>query len=138
MFGSGLWRIDAATGAINTVIGADAGGGIYNLPDEPYLAPDGQLYYFFAAAPSPDGFIQRGPLQITRSAIDGVTGRTVLLPDNFQLMNEALWAPDASFVIVAFAPSDTVYSGGQAEVKYLDGRPSLILSAFAQDMKWGP
>jgi hypothetical protein len=138
MFSSGLWRVDAMTGAITTLIPSDAGGGTYNLPDEPYLAPDAQLYYFFANAPLSDGFSSRPPLQIVRSALDGVTGRVVLNPDNFQLLNEALWSPDASFVIVAFAPIQDVYVGGQAEVTYLDGRPSIVLTTFAQQMKWGP
>ena len=31
-------------------------------------------------------------------------------------MNEALWAPDASFVIVAEAPIPDVYQGGAAAV----------------------
>ena len=138
MFGSGLWRVDAATGMITTLIPSDAGDGTFNLPDEPYLAPDGQLYYFYAKAPASDGFIGRSPLQLVRSALDGVTGRTVILADNFQLLNEALWAPDASFVIVAFAPIQDVYVGGQAEVTYLDGRPSVVLTTYAQEMKWGP
>jgi hypothetical protein len=54
------------------------------------------------------------------------------------LINEALWAPDASFVIVVFAPIQDVYVGGQAEVTYFDGRPSVILTTYAQDLKWGP
>jgi hypothetical protein len=53
-------------------------------------------------------------------------------------MNEALWAPDASIVIVAYAPMEEVYQGGQAEIVYLDGRPSVVLTPFAQQMKWGP
>lgn len=138
MFGSGLWRVDAMTGIVTTLIQSDAGDGTFNLPDEPFLGLDGQLYYFFAKAPAPDGFISRSPLQLVRSALDGVTGRTVILADNFQLLNEALWAPDASFVIVAFAPIQDVYVGGQAEVTYLDGRPSVVLTTFAQDMRWGP
>jgi len=138
MFGSGLWRIDAATGNVTTLLPTDAGGGNYNLASEPYLAPDGQLYFFFANASAPDGFIDRAPLQLVRSAPDGVTGRTVVNGDNFQLMNDALWAPDASFVIVAFAPIQDVNVGGQAEVTYFDGRPPLVLTTFAQNMKWGP
>jgi hypothetical protein len=53
-------------------------------------------------------------------------------------MNEALWAPDTGFVIVAFAPMENVHVGGQAEITYFDGRPPVILTTFAQDMKWGP
>lgn len=138
MLGSGMWRVDAASGVITTLVPSEAGGGMYNLPDEPFLAPDGQLYYFFTTSTLSDGFIDRSPLQLVRSAVDGVTGRTVLRSDSFQLMNEALWAPDASFVIVAFAPTTDVRVGGQAEITYVDGRPSVILTTFAQDMKWGP
>ena len=138
MFGSGLWRVDAVTGVSTTLISSEAGGGIYNLPNEPYLAPDGQLYYFFASVPAPDGFVQRGPLQIVHSAIDGVTGRAVVRDDTFQLLNNALWAPDASFVIITLSPAPGVHSGGRAEIIYLDGQPSIILTTFAQDMKWGP
>ena len=138
MFGSGLWRVDAATGVVTTLLPTDAGGGNFNLADEPFLAPDGQLYFFFTTASSPDGMILRSPLQLVRSAPDGVTGRTVLSSENFQLLNEALWAPDASLVIVAYAPMQEVYEGGQAEVIFLDGRPSVVLTTFAQQMKWGP
>ncbi len=138
MFGSGLWRLDAATGNVTTLLPTDAGGGNFNFADEPYLAPDGQLYFFYVSAPSPDELIGRPPLQLVRSAPDGVTGRTVVNADNFQLMNDALWAPDASFVIVAFAPIQDVNVGGQAEVTYFDGRPSVVLTTYAQQMKWGP
>jgi hypothetical protein len=37
-----------------------------------------------------------------------------------------------SFVIVAYAPIQDVYQGGQAEIEYLDGRPALVLTTFAQ------
>ena len=138
MFGSGLWRLDAASGDVTTLLPTDAGGGNYNLASEPYLAPDGQLYFFYVNFPGADEFINRAPLQLVRSAPDGVTGRTVLRADTFELMNDALWSPDASFVIVAFAPIQDVYVGGQAEVTYLDGRPSVVLTTYAQNMKWGP
>jgi len=138
MFGSGLWRVDAASGIVTTLLPTDAGGGNFNLADEPYLASDSQLYFFYTTASSPDGIIQRSPLQLVRSAPDGVTGRTVLNTENFQLLNEALWAPDASLVIVAYAPIQDVYQGGQAEIVFLDGRPNVVLTTFAQNMKWGP
>ncbi len=138
MFSSGLWKVDPATGEVTTLIQGDAGGGNYNVADEAYLAPDGQLYFFFATVASPDGIITRSQLQPVRSAPDGVTGRTALSTEDFQLLNEALWAPDASFVIAAFAPTREVYQGGQAEIIYFDGRPRIVLTPFAQQMKWGP
>jgi hypothetical protein len=138
MFSSGLWRVDAATGEVTTLIQGDAGGGNYNVADEAYLAPDGQLYFLFATVPAPEGIILRPPLQLVRSAPDGVTGRTVLSSEDLQWLNEALWAPDASFIVVVIAPSQEIYQGGQAKMVYLDGRPSVVLTPSAQQMKWGP
>ena len=138
MFSSGLWKINAATGNVTTLIQGEAGGGNYNAADEPYLAPDGQLYFFFATVANAEGVFNRTPLQLVRSAPDGVTGRTVLSGEDFQLLNEALWAPDASFAVVAIAPTQEVYQGGQAEIVYLDGKPNVTLTPFALQMKWGP
>jgi len=138
MFGSGLWRVDASSGDMSTLLPTESGGN-YNLASEPYLAPDGQLYFFFANMPATEEFVSRAPLQIVRSAPDGVTGRTVLLPETFQLMNEALWAPDASFVITAIAPTDAVYAGGALELFYTHAEAGfLTLAPFGQQLKWGP
>ena len=138
-FSSGLWRIEAASGNVTTLIPSDAGGENYNLAAEPYLAPDGQLYFFFATVPAPDGFIDRGPVQMVHSAPDGVTGRTVLRPETFAALDEALWAPDASFVITARAPAETVYAGGVVELYYTDATKGVVpLVPFGQQLKWGP
>ncbi len=136
MFNPGLWRVDSTSGATTTLLKGDQGDGTFNFADAPYLAPDGQLYYFFASQPATDS---RVPLQLVRSAADGVSNRTVLRPETFELMNESLWAPDASFVIAAIAPIPDVYQGGSAEVIYTDGQKSVVsLVPFAMDMKWGP
>jgi hypothetical protein len=137
-FSSGLWRADASSGYMTTLLPTESGGN-YNLASEPYLAPDGQLYFFFATVPSGAEFVDRAPLQIVRAAPDGVTNRTALRPETFQLMNEALWAPDASFVVVATAPIDQVYSGGLIELYYTDSQKATIsLLEFGQQLKWGP
>jgi hypothetical protein len=130
--------VDAGTGQVTTLIQGEAGGGNYNVADEAYLAPDGQLYFLFAAVSAPEGIITRSPLRLVRSAPDGVTGRMVLGSEDLQLLNEGLWAPDASFLIAAIAPSPEIYQGGQAKIVYVDGRPSAALVPFAQQMKWGP
>ena len=85
-----------------------------------------------------DRVFQGTPLQIVRSGIDGVSGRTVLSPATFEMMTEALWAPDASFVIVALAQNEQTWQGGQVELVYVDGRPRVALAPFGQDLKWGP
>jgi len=138
MFGSGLWRADASSGDMTTLLPAETGGN-YNLAAQPYLAPDGQLYFFFANLPSGQEFVSRAPLQLVRSAPDGVTNRTVLRPETFQLMNEAIWSPDGSFVIAANAPSDQIYQGGILELYHTDGQKSMIsIHPFGQQLKWGP
>jgi hypothetical protein len=53
------------------------------------------------------------------------------------MLKEPLWAPDASFAIVASAPVEEVHEGGQAEIFYVDGPPSMPLTKFAKQMKWG-
>ncbi|HLO33151.1 MAG TPA: hypothetical protein VK249_28650 [Anaerolineales bacterium] len=138
MFSSGLWKIDAATGKVSTLIPGGSGGDNFNAAKEAYLAPDGQLYFFFGTVTRPEGLFSRAPLKLVRSAPDGVTGRATLNGGDFQLLNEALWAPDASFVIAALAATPEIYQGGQAEVVYVDGRPNVVLTPFAQQMKWGP
>ena len=53
-------------------------------------------------------------------------------------MNEALWAPDASFVVIANG-SEQVYAGGEAQLYYIDGQKTMIsLVPSVQNMKWGP
>jgi Tol biopolymer transport system component len=136
MFNSGLWRVDPSTGTVTTLFTSNFDSGSFLYADEPYLALDDQLYFFFAE--STIELNSRTPLQLVRSAPDGVTGRTVLRPDTFELMNESLWAPDASFIVVAFAPTQDVYQGGRAEIVYLDGGPNIVLTPFAQQMRWGP
>jgi hypothetical protein len=135
MFNSGLWKVDANTGAVTTLFASNFDSGSFVYADEPYLAPDGQLYFFFAEA---DREFIRTPLQVVRSAPDGMTGRIVLRTETFERMNEALWAPDANFVVVALSPTWDTYQGGRAEIVYLDGRPNVVLAPFAQQMKWGP
>ena len=140
MFSSGLWKVDASNGVVTTLLPGEADGGNFNLANKPYLAPDGQLYFFYATAASgSNGMIQRAPLQLVRSAPDGVTDRTVLRSETFQFLNEALWAPDASFVIIAYAPIADVYQGGILELYYTDAQKSMIsLLPYGQQMKWGP
>lgn len=139
MFAAGLWRVDMNTGAVTTLFLGDFDTNPAEISDNPFIAPDGQLYYFHASIPNPGDIVTRSPLQIVRSAADGLTGRTVLRPETFTSVNEALWAPDASFVIVANAPNEQVYFGGAAQLYYTDGQKAMIaLLPFAQSMKWGP
>ena len=136
LISSGLWHINASDGAVTTLIPTQSPDGTYNFADAPIVGPDEQLYFFFSNLKEiPNGHT---PLQLVRSGLDGVTGRTIISPTNFQMMNEALWAPDASFVIESDAPVQDVYQGGVPAIVYLDGRPEVQLAEYAVQMKWGP
>lgn len=138
MFPAGLWQVDTNNGNVTTLLFGDNDNNPIESADNPFIAPDGQLYYFYASTPASDDFVSSPLLQLVRSAADGVTGRTVLRQETFQNMNEALWAPDASFVIIANAQNDQIYFGGSAQLYYTDGRPMIPLAPFVYDMKWGP
>jgi hypothetical protein len=132
-----LWRVDAVSASVTTML--TPANQTINLPKEPYLAPDGMLYFFLGSYPVDSGFFDVPVLQLVRSAPNGVTGRTVLRNENFVLMNEALWAPDASFVIVATQPTRNWDQGGVLELYYTNGQKSSVwLAPLGKQMKWGP
>jgi hypothetical protein len=139
MFSAGLWRVDTMTGKITTLLkGFDSDPS--EVADNPYFAPDGNLYFFYTSLPKADEMkTNRLPLQLVRSKMDGVTDRTVLRPETYENMNEALWAPDGSFVIVAVAQIPDSYEGGLAQLVYTDGQKGVIsLIPYMTRMKWGP
>ena len=133
-----LWRVDAASGALTRMLKPE--NEILYLPKKPYLAPDGQLYFFFGTYDTASGLFDAPVLQMVRSGPDGVTDRTVLRDENFVLMNEALWAPDASFAIIATAPSrDWNQDGGVLALYYTDKQKGTVpLAPFGRQTKWGP
>jgi hypothetical protein len=137
----GLWRVDAASGAVTDLIPAFSNNeSTLNFATDPFLAPDGKLYYFYATLPyTQQDEVNRPPLQLVDSAADGVTNRTVISADIFNTLNETLWSPDASFVITVSGPIAEVYQGGITELYYTDGqRESISLLPFAFELKWGP
>lgn len=139
MFNAGLWRVNTATGDVTTLLLGSYDTNPAEVADNPFLAPDGQLYFFYASLPNADEFIDHPPLQLVRSAADGMTGRTILRPETFENMNEAIWAPDASFVIVANPALPEIYEGGAAQLYYTDGQKAMVpLVSYALKMKWGP
>jgi hypothetical protein len=137
LFG-GLWRVDAGNGAVTRMF--HTGTGTAYLPKEPFLAPDGQLYFFFGAYQADSGYLEAPALKLVRSPPDGVTDSSVFRDENFVLMNEALWAPDASFVIVSTAPArNWNWEGGVLELYYTDRQKSAVwLAPLGYQMKWGP
>lgn len=135
-----LWYVNGKSGAVTTLIPGGAGVGPFHVPVQPYLAPDGLLYFFLGTYELDSGFLDAPVLQLVRSAADGVADRIVLRNENFVLMTEALWAPDASFVIVSTAPSRTWdLKGGVLELYDTGGlRGPVWLAPLGHEMQWGP
>lgn len=135
-----LWKIDAVTGEVTTVVPIRDSSGLLNLPKEPYLAPDGQLYFFYGNYSDAYGYFDAPVQHLVRAQPESGTGIAVLRNENFRLMEEALWAPDASFVIVATAPEPGWdQDGGVLELYPRDGRKgSIWLAPLGEQMKWGP
>lgn len=133
---SSLWHLDINNGNVDVLLSTEFDNEGITFLEEPYLSSDNQLFFFFADNPQIND--RRVPLQMVSSAPDAVTDRVVLHSDTFEMMNEALWAPDADFVIVVFALNRDEYLGGQAEIVYLDGRSNIVLTNYAKEMKWGP
>jgi hypothetical protein len=133
-----LWRVDAVGGEITRTLGASQG--TLNLPKELFAAPDGNLYFFLGSYSDTSGFFDAPVLQMVRAAPDGATNRTDLRDENFVLMTEALWAPDASFVIVSSAPArNWDLAGGVLELYPTDRRREPVwLAPSGSQLKWGP
>lgn len=136
MIDSGLWRFSAADGGSATLLPSQNPDGTLNFVDGPVIGPDGWLYYFYNNLREiPSGHT---PLTMARSAVDGVSGRVTLRPETFEAINEILWAPDASFALVAQAPTQDVYQGGQIVLYPIEARPPVMLVSYASDLRWGP
>jgi hypothetical protein len=135
---AGLWKVNAADGQVSAVLASDDVAENFNLAGSPYLGPDGQLYFVYGNQIGLNDFVVTVPMQLVRSAPDGVTNRTVLRPESFNTSDEYLWAPDASFVIVTIPPSQQGL-GSAAQLYYTDGQKAMVpLLPSARYIKWGP
>jgi len=132
----GMWRFNAADGAALTLLPPTNSDGSFNFADYPLLPADGQLRFFFANLPTiPDGHT---PLMLVQSAPDGVTGRTIIYPETFTKMNEALWSWNGMQIVVVEATNPDMWYGGAATLYPLDGGAPVPLVPFAQGLRWGP
>lgn len=135
---SGLWRIDAKTGAGVTLIQGSTGGGL-NFVGWPRQAPDGRLLYFFGqSAAFPDNGYW--PVAMVISAADGVTGRAQLRTDSY-IVGEALWSSDAAMAVVNDI-SGVVGGGafpwrGPLRLLKTDNTPAITLADSGHNLRWG-
>jgi hypothetical protein len=130
--------VDAGSGALARTLKAK--DGMMNLPRELFAAPDGRLYFFLGTYRMDAGYFDAPVLELVRSEPDGETGRTVLRQENFVLMKQALWAPDASFVIVVSSVGQNWdQEAGVLELYYTDAQTEAVwLAPSGQQPRWGP
>jgi hypothetical protein len=136
MVDPGMWRFSASDGSGVTLLPPQNTDSTYNFADVPLLAPDGQLYFLFANLPSIP--TSHTPLMLVRSAPDAVTSRTIIYPDTFTSINEALWAPDASKIIVVQSGDPENWVGGAAALYPVGGGAPIPLLSDAGNLRWGP
>ncbi|MBN1428804.1 MAG: PD40 domain-containing protein [Anaerolineae bacterium] len=139
MLSAGLWRADATTGQGVTLIAGEENE-VFSLVAYPHSAGDGQLYTFMAtAATYPE---QYTPLSMTRSAPDGVTGRTTLRTDSY-ILGDVLWDPAGRGAVIVDVTEQFMASGFLEQVNnpllWLpgDGSPAVTLPAKGHAPKWG-
>lgn len=132
----GLWRYDAVTGAETALLPDQNPDGTDNFAAFPFLAPDGQLYFFYAAG-NPVMECSSGPLTMVRSGVDGVIGRTSIYQPTL-LVNEALWFPDASGVVVLRA-DPIVMSDSEVVIIDLVKQTEQVVNPSPEmnTLKWG-
>lgn len=131
---SGFWRYDARTGGENTIIDSFSEN-LYNFVGWPLqLADDSLMYFYTSAVEIPKGDVG---FFMVRSAADGVSERTQLRPESFNL-NEALWAEDGSLVLTVQPGQTGSGNSGPVVLVYSDGRNVLGLVDQARELRWGP
>jgi hypothetical protein len=78
------------------------------------------------------------PLKLVRSAADAVTGRTAIRSETFASVNEALWAPDASGIVLVESGDPANWVGGGATFYPIGGGTPVKLLPAAGNLRWGP
>ncbi len=132
---SGLWQANALTGTgVALVPGFD--DPTWSLVSHPQQLADGQLYTFFGTT-TEEFPADRPALTLTRSAPDGVTGRTALRTDTYY-PGGVLWDAGGSGAVITDFTTTTNYEHGPLLWLPADGSPALPLGVTATTvLRWG-
>lgn len=138
MISSGLWRMDATNGVVQTLLDTQAADNSYNYAAGPNQMPNGDLRYFFHNNPNiVEGYT---PLQLVHSAADGVTGRQVVVGDSL-VVYEVLWSPDGLLALVVAQPNPNDQSyPRRGTLKLVNPENGQVQDLLQQvnDLRWGP
>lgn len=132
----GLWFADLRTNAISTVIPAQRDG-MYQIVEEPFIAPDGRLLAFIAtAATLPDPFSGEGALDYRMVEISGDGTVTPLREDRYRAAF-VVWAPDGSGAFVRYYPSDQELKTAWVPAGSGQSVDLPLTSVDINDFRWG-
>ena len=124
----GVWQIDASTGAVTLLLKEDETFTETTSAAFPIQAPDGQLYFFYQAADE-----DAKPMLVAAPLTDMTKMtplRSITLNSDI-FWSEALWAPDASLVIIS------MYKGPM-HILQTDDTPMITLPVSgASNLRWG-
>jgi hypothetical protein len=124
----GVWQINASTGAVTMLLTEDDAFFESTSAAFPKQAPDGRLYFFYRAADE-----DAKPMLVV-APLNDMTKMTSLRSISLNsdiFWSEALWAPDASFVIIS------IYNG-PIHILRTDNTPMITLPVSgASNLRWG-
>lgn len=138
MVPSGLWRYDVQTGASQELITSDFEKNILTFAGWPLVLDDGSLQFFFSSLNDfPPSDV---PMAMVRSDADGVTNRTIIRIEEWQLY-DVLWAPDGRLA-VAVIPQPGEAPGwpriGPVVLIPASADAVIPLGMNGYDLQWGP
>ncbi len=113
----GLWRINANTGAVETLIGPSSNP--WKLVALPWQSAPNKLQYLYSEPGQGTDFL------LVSSDLDGITNRVALRPEKFSL-STAIWTPDHSGIVVLTNPWD----GSNKELLLLPVNPNIPVAKF--------
>jgi Tol biopolymer transport system component len=125
---AGLWQFDLATGKVTNLInGLDKNTNTYTYVAWPKQSADGRLNYFYGQQSDSASF----PFTLDVSSLSQIDTRSQIQSGDSFNYPEAIWAPDASLVVVD-NPRD-----GSLELLKTDSSAVIPLAADGTNLRWG-
>ena len=127
-FAAGLWQLNVTTGQVTNLInGLVSNTSTYTYVAWPKQSADGHLYYFYGQQSDNTS----SSLSLEVSPANQPAQRSQIQSGNSFNYPEAIWAPDASQVVVD-NPGD-----GSFELLKTDNSPIIPLAAEGTNPRWG-
>lgn len=135
----GLWRVNAEDGSVETLIFSESCPPCLPVA-APHLQADGNLYYLYSEVENVNNTYPS--LSLVSSNADGVTDRTTLRPETFNV-SHAKWTPNGDALLIAqndgigFSPTNLILVPVNPSVPIVTiMADASAVSAYS--LRWGP